>query len=369
MKKIITLLSTFLLSLTTLFAMPGFKSYIPDNAGTFIYYRDYSFNRESYIGLLKYDDSTYQIKYFAPADKKQKLLEKNIAIAFTINPKANNFEMTGEKILSAINQDSEDIDLLNYLHDFLYEFSSRRIKAGDITPQTEDYQMGDNFQENGYQIMQNYEQFGGKVTITYDLLVPFYNIKNITNEKGENVLECVSIGTITSQDDKTFDDFKGNNYTAKKIKSKKIKQAEEVVFSTDFASVKIDKNWTPVENSIYMLNDEAILFMADFNIPGTKDKQQVLLTSLRSFISGKDFTYTDFTSIEFLPKDSDSNIVKVSYKTFSPKTNSVIYVIRYIYQGKTVEDNYLLSLSVNENAYKNKKAYYDNIIKSFSIKN
>ena len=176
MKKLILSIITSIIITTAAFALPGFTSFIPDTAGEYVYYRDTSFTRESYIGILGYDDSTIQIRYFAPQDDTAMLPAKEIAILVTVDPKADFWNMTGEKIISTILPDTDDTDIVNYLHDLLYEFSARRISQVAV--------------ESGKEIVdQDYAQFGGKVALTFDARIPLFNIRTITDEKGNKILD------------------------------------------------------------------------------------------------------------------------------------------------------------------------------------
>ena len=80
MKKLILSILTSIILSVAVTALPGVTQFIPDSAGEYVYYRDSSFTRESYIGLLMYDEATYQIRYFAPQDDEAKLPAKEIAI-------------------------------------------------------------------------------------------------------------------------------------------------------------------------------------------------------------------------------------------------------------------------------------------------
>ncbi|MBQ2529281.1 MAG: hypothetical protein II547_03395, partial [Treponema sp.] len=51
-------------------AVPGMVQYIPDTSGEYVYYSDKSFKRTSILGFLYYDDGTYAVRYYAPADTK-----------------------------------------------------------------------------------------------------------------------------------------------------------------------------------------------------------------------------------------------------------------------------------------------------------
>ena len=179
MKKTILSIITTILLTASVFALPGFTSFIPDSAGEYVYYRDTSFTRESYVGILMYDEATYQIRYIAPQDDTEKLPEKEIALLLTVDAKADFWNMTGEKIISTILPDTDDTEIVNYLHDLLYEFSARRIKADVV-------------ETDKLIIDQDYAQFGGNTSITFDARVPLFNIRTIADEKGNKVFDCVT---------------------------------------------------------------------------------------------------------------------------------------------------------------------------------
>ena len=91
--KKITLFAAALFAAANLFALPGVQKSVPDASGEYVYYRDSSFNRESYIGFLYYDDSTYEARYYAPATEA--LPAKNIDMLFSVAQKNGRMELTG----------------------------------------------------------------------------------------------------------------------------------------------------------------------------------------------------------------------------------------------------------------------------------
>ena len=117
-----------------LFALPGVIPYLEDVSGEYVFYRDYSFKRDTYIGFLYYNETTYAARYYSPATET--LPAKNLEFLFTVDASKNALEMTGERILmeKCIGQiEQSDTDLINYVHDLIYEFASRRKKAGEIS--------------------------------------------------------------------------------------------------------------------------------------------------------------------------------------------------------------------------------------------
>ena len=352
MKKLILIL-TILLCGALAFALPGFTPFVPDTAGEYVYYRDYSFTHEAYIGILNYDDTSYQIRYYAPANRDFAVPEKSIAILFSVNPESDFFDMTGERIISEIDPYGDDVDIMNYLHDLLYEFSARRIKCDELAAR---------------QIfsVQEFEQFGGKVTICFDSLVPLFNIKNIKNSQdGTTLFSCVTFGRIINAQDTSFEQFKGllpakpyHAPTVKKVKGKSKK------FSTqDSQSITLDSNWEQKMDNIWMFGEEASLSIA--TIPGYfEDPDLNNLFVLRRIIESTGGSYTDFENIE-LSVDTKQFITKVIARVSQPDNAQIVYVIKELTTNPNTELNSYVSIAAFEDSYLEKSNYYTKILKSF----
>lgn len=370
MKKIF--LSLFLTALTALnsFAMPCIENFIPDSSGEYVYYRDYSFTRESYIGILYYDDTYIQIRYFAPMDLEQYLPEKNIELLISINPDSTALDMTGELFLTSIHPGAEDTDIVNYLHDILYEFTSRRLSAGIITPAAEGYISSNSLTKNGIYMRQEYPQFSGPVDIQYDALIPLYNIKNIFAPDGSKLMECVTFGQISSSDDRSFSDFSGfsTDKPVSPVNSKNKSKAKKITFENQ--SLTLYEDWdAPMEN-FWTYGDDAIITLS--SIPElSEDKNLSENYILRKLLLSSAGSYVNFaqTNVIF---DKKNNQIKIVSPNWQPDTeNSVLNVKILTKPKKAVETSpayYCFILSVFTEAYDKNKTYYENIIKSYQVK-
>lgn len=353
MLKKILIAAAVLVMGTAAFALPGFTSFVPDTAGEYVYYRDYSFTRESYIGLLAYDETNYQIRYYAPADRATAQAEKALAILFSVNPEADHMDMTGEMIMTEVDPNSEDdVDILNYMHDIIYEFSSRRIKA-------------DSVQAEPVSLTQDYEQFGGKVSICFDSLIPLFNIKSIKGTDGSVLLSCITIGRIISGEDTSFEDFHGlleakpyHAPTKKKIKGKSKK------FSTqDGQTITLDSNWESAADNMWMFGEEAFLTIA--SVPTYfEDKNVNDIFVLRRITESTGGSYTDFESLE-LTVDNKKHLTKVVARSSQPDTGRIVYVIKELTTNPAKEINSYLSLAAFEDSYLEKSSYFTKLLKSF----
>ncbi len=351
MKK--TLLTILILSITTtLFAFSGYTPFVPDTAGEYVYYRDSSFERESYIGILSYDEQTYQIRYYAPADRELVLPETNLALLFSINPESDFFDMTGEKIITDIDPYGDDVDILNYMHDLLYEFSARRIKIDDLT---------------GSEIFskQEFDQFGGNVTMCFDSLIPLFNLKQILGPNNEVLFSCVTFGRILDGDDKTFDEFKGllnakpyHAPTKTKIKGKSVKYK-----TTDGQQITLDSNWTQEMENCWMYGEEGFITIA--SIPQYFEDQSLNdLFIMRRILESTGGSYSDVEGAEF-NFDTKKHTIRIITRSSQPDNNRIVYVIKQITTDPSKAVNSYLSLAAYEDSYLDKSSYYTKLLKSF----
>ena len=352
MKRFLSAIMALFIS-AAIFAMPVFESYLPDTSGEYVYYQDRTFERESYIGIIYYDDDTFGIRYYAPKSDSLFLPEKEIALLLTVDKNAGHWEMTGEKILTNISPEpeSEDAQIINYLHDLLYEFSSRRGKLPVISP--------DNQEEvSGYS---DFVQFGGDVKISYDCIVPLFNIRTISSEKDGKIFDCVSFGQIKSAADTAFTDFKGFPGQAaqdeKAVKSYKKAKAVTVSYENQF--VIIDKNWTQQLENCWTLGDDSLISISA--IPSFYDdykKNSCFL--IRKLLLSSQGSYTDYSASEYFIKVGGVKIISKSYQV---KNARMIYNTKIL--SKKDSGMSYFSIASYENAYRKNQAYFEKIIRSY----
>jgi len=358
-------LITLLICLSGLaFAVPGIQSYIPDQAGEFVYYKDNSFSRESYIGILAYDANNYQIRYYAPATTTNPV-EKIVATAVSTDVVNGHFDLTGENILIADYANEDDIDIINYLHDILYEFASRRNKLDDLTPNSKGYVNYNSLNANGLSVSSDYAQFGGNVTIVYDVMIPFFNIKKIIDAKGKAVFECVQLGKISSIDETLFDKYTPVPESARvKVNSLKQKKSKENTYDFNGRKVVLDSSWEKKLDYLYVQNDDAIISLASYVVPSEiKDEAYVLYTLIRNLLESKDDNYIDFNACDVI---FENGKVRIYFDTYSAQTKNVFYTAKYL--TKTAENTYdYLSFAAKKANYLQKRNYYDKVIKANSI--
>lgn len=357
MKKFLSFV-LFNLCIFYCFAIPGTESFIPDTSGEYVYYKDNTFGRETYIGILFYSDSEYQIRYFAPEDKNEFLPEKEIAILVSVDPKESFWNMTGENIISTILPNDEDTTLVNYLHDILYDFSSRRNKAGKIT-------------SHNYEIYQEYAQFGGNVKITYDAKVPIFNIKTITDPKGRKVLECVTFGRLKSSDDKTFDNFKGIPKVASKTSVQKtLNESSNIKAEYKGQSVILDNNWKKSIENVWTLGDDSLISFID--LPKfSEDNNFNELFILRNLLQSSESNLIDYSTADIII-DTTKHQIKV-YSNIYDDSGKAIKNVKLItkkqpekgFISEVASEYFYFSISTYSDVYSTNPVYFDVIVKSY----
>ncbi len=347
MKK--TILSIIMASLfAALYAMPGFDSYIPDQSGEYVYYKDNTFNRESYVGILFYNESTFQIRYYAPQDKVALLPEKDLSILLTINPDLPYWQMTGERMPTTIMPGTEDVDLVNYMHDLLYEFSAHRIKAEIV-------------ESREMPLAQEYEQFGGSVTIVYDCTIPMFNIRDILDVDGNAQLKCITTGRLQNNGDSSFDDFKGapDATTAATANGKKAKAKKEKATKCTFEgqSLTLDETWEQKMENLWVLGNDAVASLG--SLPAyNEDKNLNECYILRRLLEN-----SDYRSINI---KKEKNRIILSTENCRPEGENRIISVKILTAKKDSNDFDCFSLTVFKNAWSDNFSYYQKIIKSYS---
>ncbi len=347
-KTILTLLTSFFLAATAA-ALPAVTQFIPDSAGEYVYYKDSSFTRESYIGILTYDEETFQIRYFAPQDDIAMLPQKEISILLTVDSKADVWTMTGEKILSTILPDTDDTDIVNYLHDILYEFSARRIKAEAV-------------ESDNLALTQDYAQFGGNVTITFDARVPIFNIRSISDIKGNKVLDCISIGAIKSSEDKSFTQFSGIPAERPSVQKENRKSAKSKVFKYENRSITLDDNWEQKMENFWTLENDSLVTMSI--LPKVSDNTTLNdLYVQRRLLESTEGAFTDYQNCEIVKQQAKDSF-KITTNSYFPESNTSVNIIKILTRNKDGGFDYF-SISTYQTAYLKNPSYFDKIVKSY----
>ena len=368
-KSALSILLAFFVAASA-FSLPGFEPFIGDMSGEYVYYADKTFSRDSYVGFLAYDERTYAARYFAPANKSQKKPELELTIYFTIDASKNFMELTGEKIVSAHTPD--DTEIINYLHDMVYELNARRTKAGSIAP-SEDYFENGQFLKMGVRKTDDFMQFGGNVSVVYDYLIPLFNIKAIESESGLPLFYAVTTGRIVSSSDTSFEDFEGlpEKFTDTKRSFKKHKKATASQFTYDErVTIHLDSQWEQSMENVWKCQDSAFLSIGaipqNHTIPSEGEEEHKVAVSpfiVRQLIQSVGNSYVDLKSVD-VKNNASSSIISAVF--FQPDSGTATENIKSV--QKTADKQYVISLTVFKNLYDKNKTYFDGIINGVEIK-
>jgi hypothetical protein len=316
------------------FALPGVSDYLPTEAGQYVYYKDFSFKDETYIGFLQYDDATFSARFFSPKTSSGSI---NVLIVFTVDSTKDKLELTGENIIQS--SGSADVSTeVNYLHDLLYELTARRKKIPSECL------------KQNYRTSDIYAQFGGEVTLIWDYKIPVFNLSKIQNTAGNILLQAVCLNAITNSDDKGFENFSG------------FPSVPELPEKTKFNQKKLDKQWKAASDNMWLLNSDALVFTSE--------------TSLSlDFFADKSFSLDDYFSRIYL-FSSEGNYGFLPLSEIKHINNSlVVSTMQYSIQNqkwtkdikiiKSKENSkYQISgITVFYDYYKKYSGYFDTIIK------
>lgn len=329
-----------------LFAFPGIQSLFPTSSGQYVYYRDYTFPEETYIGFLQYDEGTYAIRYFTPTATNGTL--PIIEMYLTVNTEVDYADITGEKINSPISQN--DTEIMNYMHDLLYEFAARRRKLN-----------GADFFST-VTSNEDFMQFGGDVSITWDFYIPVFNLHSITDENGDLLFEAVKTGTLTNNNDQSFASFIGienipiidDYYIASIIPAKEdpaLISAGNGLYAVGSSGIMV-KTSTPYSNEILSSSEKETLATQ------LKDAAwQILYPAANSFFSLNLTQYLPYTELNI--GDTSVHFKAVCSQNGNDFSEPYYAVISYAINGINLDYSYLL-IPVDD--YWKNAAFYDSLV-------
>lgn len=352
MKSKLSLILAALLSTAGAFALPGTKQSVPDSSGQFVYYKDASFARESYLGVIYYDESTYAFRYVAPQinDKKNPKPKLEMQVFLTVNPESDKLDFTGERV-EPFPRSQEETDIINYIHDFAYEMTSRRQKVGVL--------------EEKKTVNQDYEQFGGFVKIEYDPMIPVFNVAKIIDAGGKEALSIVTAGQLISSSDTSFQAFAGipdkitdkahSFKPNKKAKKNKITIDDENAGGQEFT---LDSQWGQKNGmNLWTLGSVATISTVTINA-GNVSKAKIL----RTILLGRDHSYPDWATLKI--DSSKDGTISVSPVYYNADSNSFLYNFKVIKDLKGGA-NSIFDFSVFAGAYTPNKKYFNEILNSY----
>ena len=359
-------------ALTPAAAFPGIQSYLKDESGQYVYYRDYTFPYEAYVGFLHYDEGTYGMRFYAPNQPLEGVSQaaaqagmaakggmvgvpKSVEILFTVNTETKVTEMTGEKFLTTIT--GSDTEIVNYLHDLVYEFSARRRKLADPVV------------TKAVSSREDFPQFGGPVTMKYSFDVPIFNLQEIIGADGAPSFQLATVGALASSSDNSFFAFTGfpapMQDKARNFTSTQKKPSQKIQYKGQ--EIKLDEQWTQDAENMYLLGDVAMVAMTEFQPSeqvAAAGSAAILDAFCRTLSLGTTGSYTDWGNRKV---KRGRNELEVSLRTHIPEDNSVSQNFKFITKNKAGGYS-IMTLTIFDRAYKDNRTYFDAIVKSYKVR-
>jgi hypothetical protein len=237
LKKIfLSILLIFVLGLP-MFSLPGYTELLPTESGEYVYYKDFTFAKETYIGFLYYSEDSIGVRCFSNGNF-------DVTILFSLDKSKDYIELTGERIVTQVTP--KDVEIVNYIHDMVYELSSRRKKVQNEFLALIEQKTSITKQ---FVVDQDFVQFGGQVQLVFDGSIPVFNLESITDFSGKKLLQAVTMGTLSDSADTSFEKFAGFEFTPlvkEVVKNKKLSRKEQKLFEE--TKQVYDSSWQKVDS-------------------------------------------------------------------------------------------------------------------------
>jgi hypothetical protein len=277
-------------------------------------------------------------------------------------------ELTGEEFTTEIVTDAQ-VDIVNYLHDLVYEISARRRKMPGWSKQNTK-----TMSSNEHIFL-----FGGNVVMRYEYYVPVFNLFSVTkppsagSSAGEPLFVLATQGLLQSQDDRTFDDFKGMPPRAAPSAQKGAfaANAKPRKFTACGREFTLDEQWeqpSADEPALWTLGDDAIFYAE---------------TSYVAFPPGSSLNDIPYTALDFYSRDhvmspqdlyvdcpktaveKTAGAVKISVSYIDPSGSAAAQGMNNFYLIAQRDDMILVvSFMIFEKSYAANKNYFDALVNS-----
>lgn len=323
-------------------------------SGEYVVYRDYTWEKPTWIGFLYYDDSTYGAFCVTPDTKS------TVSVLFRTETVDGKLVLTGQNIISRITQ--TDVLAVNYLMGLLpelYDYRQTALSDGVTVNEAADREPTRS-QLLPARVKQKMirAEFGGEVTVLYAAEIPLFNVQGIVSSSKKPVLELARIGRIQSGDDASFFGFSPvpgmqhvSNFT---IPATRIKETKLV----DSISLFLDNQWTMVADNTFFLADTAILIVDTADFSSLNVSPTLLPLSLvRLFSFSNKLTSSIPSEMKVSGTLKKFRVDNLFYDSVTGTANRDIKICVPLDGGKCT----IVSLSVSEGAYLKNRAYFDSL--------
>ncbi|AGT45009.1 hypothetical protein [Treponema pedis] len=337
MKKTFIFFCFFAFALTHVYTYENETNWSGTQSGDYVIYRDYSWKEPSWIGFLYYNANTVGAFLYTSGGKTF------VKILFSGEESDGEFVITGQNIISGINNDSDYVYAVNYLMEIFPKLYNWRTE-----PKNESLVI-----KRASKFI-NELQFGGENEIRFCSYIPLFYIESILNKENMPVLSLEEIGLAQETD--TFFNFTPLKPLNDKPSKFKLEiSAKKKTFPTAWGSISLDSQWKQDAENSFFLENEAFLAVTVIDLKNVKEKKNDLLIKYLSS-SGK--------SVRVLAEKTDisgtNEKFKIKNQVYDSETKSIKYAVKSVRHAGDAK--YIITvLTVNKSVYEKYKDYFDNL--------
>ncbi len=311
------------------------KNWSGTNSGDYVIYRDYSWQKETWIGFLYYNKNT--IGSFLYTDNGKTFVK----ILFSGEEVDGEFVILGQNNISGRNNDSNYIYAVNYLMQILPKLYKWREK-----PQSESLVV----KRSSKRIFE--PQYGGECSVNFVSYIPLFYISSVTDKAQKKVIKLDEMGLV--KDDKAFFSFSPIKIPKEKKSSFALnKNAKKTIKNIDGIKLNLDSQWKQDTQNTFFLSGVAFLVVSP--VPNIKNNANAFIIKYLCSSGVDAKVMLDQTDII-----GSKNKFKIISPVYDVKTNSIKTSIKLVmkYQGLKYK---IVSLTVDHYLYEHNKEYFDNL--------
>jgi hypothetical protein len=325
-----------------------FSAFPPGISGDYVVYRDYAWEKPTWVGFLYYNDTTYGAFVITPETGS------NVSLLFSAEILDGKMVLTGQNIISKITPN--DVLAVNYLMQLLPDLYSWRM-SGEGSAKAVASRSA--LLPSIVAQKRNLQSFGGDVTLEFAPEIPLFGLRDISSSDGTASFELVRMGRVQSGGDKEFfafkprGDVKGGTVlsipSSRKVESKTV----------DGVNLKLDDQWTMVADNTFFMGNAAVIIVDTLDLSLMQIPVENLPLSLTRLFSLS--SMTSLTSPSDLSLSGNAKKFRIVNLIYDVESGSLHRDIKTCIPGAGGKTCAVVSLSVSETAYKANAAYFDSL--------
>lgn len=334
-------------------ASAGASAFAPFPAGIsgdYVVYRDWSWEKPTWIGFLYYNDSTWG------AFMKDPSTGSDVRLLFSTETLDGKLVLTGQNIVSKITQD--DVLSVNYLMKLLPVFHAWRNGAASVSASPSKESGRSSLLPPIVTLDASDAMFGGAVKATFAPEVPVFNMRSLDGAGDRRVMTLERVGRVKSSDTEFFSFVAAGEPkagAALALDSKRVAEKRVV----DGVSLTLDGQWTMYADNMFFLGNSAALIVDTLDLSLMQiPRENLPLSLVRMFSLSSADSWVVPSSLSVAGTASRFTVTNL---IFDSTRGSLNRDIKTCVVSKDGASCVVISLSVNETAYQANKAYFSSL--------